>query len=88
VRKCLRRLADPPETHDSLRDDPAGIIQRKVARHEPFKATRGVQVVASRLHFSLRMPGLDAILKPTLVDYESRPYEMGWILHAWPTRHL
>jgi hypothetical protein len=83
IAKGLRWLVAPTEIPDSLIDDQAGIIWRKVARHEPLKVTRGVQALASRLHPSLRMPGLDAILKPTLVDYESRPYEMGWILHAW-----
>ena len=84
VVKGLRWLVDPPEIPDSLIDDQAGIIWRKVARHEPFKATRSVQALASRLHPSLRLPGLNRMFRPTFVDYESRPYEMGWILHAWP----
>jgi hypothetical protein len=88
VIKGLRWLVDPPEVPDSLIDDQAGIIWRKVARHEPFKATRSVQALASRLHPSLRLPGLNRMFRPTFVDYESRPYEMGWILHAWPMERV
>jgi hypothetical protein len=78
----LQWLADPPEATDPLIDVQADVIWRKVARHEPSKLVRGVQAAASRLHPALRVPGLDTLLPPGCVDYESRPYCMGWILHA------
>jgi hypothetical protein len=31
------------------------------------------------------MPGINRIFHPNQVDYESRPYHMGWILLAWPS---
>jgi hypothetical protein len=88
IAKGIQWLIDPPEIAGSLVDDAAGIIWRKVARQEPLKASRTVQALASRLHPSLRMPGFDRMFPPTFVDYESRPYEMGWILHAWSPRGL
>lgn len=84
VAKGLQWLVDPPEIPGSLIDEEAGIIWRKVARREPLKASRGLQALSSSLHPALRVPGLDLVFRPTFVDYESRPYEMGWILHAWP----
>ncbi|MCX5673899.1 MAG: hypothetical protein NTX87_02725 [Planctomycetota bacterium] len=84
IAKGLQWLINPPEIAGSLIDDEAGIIWRKVARQEPLKMSRTVRALASRLHPALRMQGLDLMFPPTFVDYESRPYEMGWILHAWP----
>lgn len=83
VQRGLRWLTNPPEIPGSLIDDGAGLIWRKVARHEPFKVARSMQALASRLYPSLRVPGLDRLFHPGVVDFESRPYEMGWILHAW-----
>jgi hypothetical protein len=82
--KGLEWLVHPPEIEGSLIDEDADIIWRKVARREPLKVSRGVQALASRLSPSFRMLGLDLVFRPTFVDYESRPYEMGWILHGWP----
>ncbi len=81
-------MAMAPETGFSLIDLPADLIWRKVARHEPNRLTRGLQAFASRLHPSLRVPGLNMIFKPGAVDYECRPYHMGWILYAWPISRL
>jgi hypothetical protein len=88
IAKGLDWLARPPEIPGSLIDTQTGIIWRKVARHEPFKVTRTAQALASRLHPSLRVPGLGWVARPGWVDYECRPYEMGWILHAWPRQHV
>ena len=77
-------LTDPPEIRGSLIDAQAGAIWRKVARHEPGKLVRGLQAAASRLHPALRAPGVNALFRPGWIDYETRPYHMGWILHAWP----
>jgi hypothetical protein len=68
----------------SLIDESAGLIWRKVARREPPKLSRFAQAAASRLHPALRAPGLDTLFPPCAVDYEDRPYHLGWLLHAWP----
>ena len=60
------------------------VIWRKVARREPRRLVRGLQAAASRLHPNLRLPAVDLLFPPTSIDYETRPYEMAWILHAWP----
>ena len=78
-------LFHPSENIPSLVDVERDIIWRKVARRGPGKLVRGLQAMASGLHPSLRVPGVDALFPPVTVDYESRPYHMGWILHAWPT---
>jgi len=85
IRKGVEWLIDPPEIDGSLIDEQAGVIWRKVARHEPGKWVRSVQAAASRLHPALRVPGVDWVFRPGRVDYESRPYHMGWILYAWPS---
>ena len=32
---------------------------------------------------SLHLPWLEAAFPPNQVDYECRPYELGWLLYAW-----
>jgi hypothetical protein len=69
----------------SLIDRPAELIWRKVARREPRKLSRYIQAGASRLSAGFRAPGLDVLFPPRAVDYEDRPYHLGWVLYAWPT---
>ncbi|MFW6146519.1 MAG: hypothetical protein ACOC7R_04215 [Planctomycetota bacterium] len=88
IARGLHWLVDPPETSEPLIDADEGIIWRKVARREPVKLARGLQAAASRLHPRLRAPGLDVLLPPGVVDYESRPYHMAWILYAWTPRRI
>jgi hypothetical protein len=84
VEKSVGWLIRTPELGGgSLVDVREGLIWRKVARHEPNKLVRTLQATASKLHPSLRVPGLDSISKPNWIDYESRPYHMGWLLHAF-----
>ncbi len=71
----------------SLVDEGAGLIWRKVARREPGKLSRSVQAAASRLHPDLRVPGLDRLFPATAIDYEDRPYHLGWLLYAFPAEH-
>ena len=86
IRRSLHWLARSPElAGGSLIDDRAGLIWRKVARNEPAKLVRYAQAVASRLHVGLRVPGVDSVFPARAVDYEDRPYHLGWVLHAWPT---
>jgi hypothetical protein len=84
IDKGLRWLSNPAEITGSLIDIKRNVIWRKVARHEPGKLVRGLQATASRLHPAIRVPGVDVVFPAVSVDYESRPYHMGWILHTWP----
>ena len=85
IRRGLRWLACSPELDGgSLLDDRADILWRKVGRREPGKLSRYLQAGASRLHTRLRFPGLDQLLPPGAIDFEDRPYHLGWLLHAWP----
>ena len=81
----LRWLARSPELRGgTLVDDEAEIIWRKVARREPGKTSRTLQALASRSSERRRVPGLDAVFPPRAIDYEDRPYHLGWVLYAWP----
>jgi hypothetical protein len=85
VKKGLAWLAHPPELGEgSLVDSDSDIVWRKVGRREPGKLSRYVQAIATRVHPNIRMPGLDMIFPPGAIDYEDRPYHLGWLLYAWP----
>lgn len=88
VEKGLRWLVNPPESAGSLIDTERNVIWRKVARREPRRLVRGLQAAASRVHPRLRLPAVDTLFPPVAIDRESRPYEMGWLLHAWPAGEL
>ena len=89
IERGLRWLIASPELGaETLIDHDADLIWRKVARHEPDKLSRGLQALASRIHPALRAPGLEKVFRPGRVDYECRPYHLGWILHAWPRPRL
>ena len=84
IRRGLAWLDRAPEIDGSLIDDSAKVIWRKVGRHEPGKLARSLQAATARLHPSFRVPGLDTVFRPGRIDYESRPYHLGWLLHAFP----
>ena len=88
VQRGLDWLTRAPELGgDTLIDGAATMIWRKVARREPRKLTRGLQAAASAVHPAWRVPGLDTVFPPLAVDWECRPYHLGWLLYAWsPTR--
>lgn len=88
IRNSLRWLQYSPEIGDSLVDHRRGFIWRKVARKEPGKLARGLQALASTVHRSLRFPGIETLFPPTWVDYECRPYHLGWILYTWSSTRL
>jgi hypothetical protein len=89
VKRGLAWLAHPPElSGSSLIDIDSDIIWRKVGRREPGKLSRYVQAIATRVHSSIRMPGLDMIFPAGAIDYEDRPYHLGWLLYAWPTSRV
>ncbi len=83
IERGLSWLIEPPEIDGSLIDTKARLIWRKVARREPGKLSRSLQAAASGLHSGLRVPCLDRLLRPDRIDFESRPYHMGWLLYAW-----
>ncbi len=85
VRKGLDWLVRAPELNGgSLIDREADLIWRKVARHEPAKLSRYIQAAASRVHTRLRAPGLSKVFPAGAIDYEDRPYHLGWLFYAWP----
>ncbi len=88
IRRSVRWLLDPPEIEGSLVDREADVIWRKVMRREPPKLVRRMQAAVSRVHPSLRVPGVDAVFPPVAIDFESRPYHMGWLLYAFPLRRV
>ena len=83
IEKGLHWLANPPEIPGTLVDTERDVIWRKVARREPGRLVTRLQAMASYIHPAIRLPGVDVAFPPSSVDYESRPYHMGWILHAW-----
>ena len=85
IARGLAWLESSPELGGgTLVDRNAGLIWRKVARREPGKLSRTLQAAASRLHPRLRVPLVDALFPPGVIDYEDRPYHLGWLLHAFP----
>ncbi|MBX3394888.1 MAG: hypothetical protein KF841_05935 [Phycisphaerae bacterium] len=88
IRRGLEWLAHAPEIDGALIDRQSDVIWRKVARREPNKLSRGLNAAFSAVHCGWRAPGLDRFFRPVRIDHESRPYHMGWILHAWPTERV
>jgi len=84
IQKGLDWLEYAPETGGSLVDEEADVIWRKVARREPGKLTRYAQAGISLVHPALRVPGMNGLFPPRSIDFESRPYHLGWLLYAWP----
>ncbi|GAA2813209.1 hypothetical protein [Streptomyces showdoensis] len=88
IRKGLRWMTDVPElTAAGLSEpmilDELGVTWRKVYRGDPKKAVRAARGLTTRVAPGLRLGPLDGVFRPTAVDRECRPYEFGWMLHAW-----
>ncbi|WP_341486481.1 hypothetical protein [Pararhizobium sp. A13] len=81
--KGLRWLDEHPEVAATLVVPEKGVIWRKVARREPRKAVRAISAITTALAPGLHLPALDALFPPNQVDFECRPYELGWLLYAW-----
>jgi hypothetical protein len=64
-----------------------GVVWRKVGRREPFKVARAANAAATRLRRGARAPFVDRIWPAGRVDYECRPYELGWLLYASGATH-
>jgi hypothetical protein len=88
IRRGLRWMAGPPELTAAGAAEPMiveadGVTWRKVHRGDPKKAVRAARGLAARVSPRLRLTALDRLYRPTAVDRECRPYEFGWMLHAW-----
>ncbi|MCX4885542.1 MULTISPECIES: hypothetical protein [unclassified Streptomyces] len=88
VRKGLRWMTDVPELAGSQHREPMildelGATWRKVYRGDPKKAVRAARGLSTRVAPGLRLKSLDRVYRPLSVDRECRPYEFGWMLHAW-----
>jgi hypothetical protein len=81
--KGLGWLDHHPEVGAPLICDKESVIWRKVARREPHKAVRAISAVTTALKSGFHLPLLDTFFPPNQVDYECRPYELGWLLYAW-----
>jgi len=79
----LRWLAAPPEADVTLVLDDPPITWRKIARADHRKLVRGARAASTRLHPRSRLAVLDRMYPPGAVDYECRPYELGWLLLTW-----
>ncbi|GAB3772313.1 hypothetical protein FB382_002916 [Nocardioides ginsengisegetis] len=82
----LRWLDRHPEVVEELVSERFGLVWRKVGRREPPKAARGLAAATTSLRPGLQLRGVDRWLPATRVDHECRPYELGWLLHAWLPR--
>ena len=83
VCRGIRWLSDPPETGESMVLDDLAVTWRKVARNDPHKAVRGLRAASTKIRPGTRISALDRVFPPTVVDYECRPYELGWLLSTW-----
>ncbi|HEY3087706.1 MAG TPA: hypothetical protein VGJ59_06560 [Jatrophihabitantaceae bacterium] len=83
VNRGLSWVFDPPETAAGLIHEETGAIWRKVGRRERRKAVRSIRSVTTAVSPRLRMRLLDRVCPPGVIDYECRPYELGWLLYAW-----
>ncbi|MGW1987417.1 hypothetical protein ACWERI_32740 [Streptomyces collinus] len=89
VRRGLRwmtdvpELAGRPEHREPMILDRLGVTWRKVYRGDPKKAVRAARGLGTRVAPGLRLRSLDRMYRPASVDRECRPYEFGWMLHAW-----
>lgn len=78
----LRWLAEHPEARGELISTSHSLIWRKIGRVEPRKAARTVAAALTAVRPGLTLP-MDWIMPPGRIDYECRPYELGWLLYAW-----
>jgi hypothetical protein len=83
VARGLDWLDVHPEVEEPLVSENLGVIWRKVARHEPGKTVRYLSSATTALKQRFILPKFDVLFPPNQIDYECRPYELGWLLYAW-----
>jgi len=44
---------------------------------------RGMRALGTRLLGAPKLRLLDRVFPPDAIDYESRPYHLGWVLDTW-----
>jgi hypothetical protein len=79
----LRWLETHPEVIDELISERLNVIWRKVGRHEQRKVVRRMAALTTARIPGLHLPLIDRVWPPGRIDYECRPYELGWLLYAW-----
>ncbi len=79
----VRWLQTHPEVIDELIAERLNVVWRKVGRHEQRKIVRGVAALTTAGSPSFHLPLVDRVWPPGRIDYECRPYELGWLLYAW-----
>jgi hypothetical protein len=79
----LRWLDTHPEVIDELIFERLDVIWRKVGRHEQRKVVRRMAALTTAAIPDLHLPLIDRVWPPGRIDYECRPYELGWLLYAW-----
>ncbi len=83
VIKGVEWLDRHPETSSELVSEDVDMIWRKIARREPKKAVRSIASVTTATVPGLRLPGIETVFPANRIDYECRPYELGWLIYAW-----
>jgi len=83
IRKGLEWMDTTTELSNCLIDDELQLIWRKIGRTDPKKALRGARAALSRVHPGLRAGWPDRVFPANRIDWESRPYHLGWVLYAW-----
>ena len=83
IRSGLGWLTAPGETRARLIAEEVPVIWRKVARDDRRKLVRGVAALSTAIRPGAAPLRLDRLFPPGAVDYECRPYELGWLLYAW-----
>ncbi|NIR32796.1 MAG: hypothetical protein GWN84_26560 [Gammaproteobacteria bacterium] len=84
VERGLRWIYRAAEMSAPLVDEERSVVWRKVGRAEPGKLVRYAQALTSRAHPRWRLPAADRLFPPRRIDFECRPYHLGWLLYAWP----
>ncbi|WP_182558306.1 hypothetical protein [Microlunatus kandeliicorticis] len=83
IARGLGWIDNHPEALADLVSERLGVIWRKVGRREPRKLARGLAATLTSRRPGSTLPLLDRLLPPGPIDYECRPYELGWLLYAW-----
>lgn len=83
IELSLRWIFGNNELNSDMVLDNIGIIWRDIEKREPVKLSRGLRslLCISNLHSLNKLAGKCFI--GFRINYECRPYELGWILYTW-----
>jgi hypothetical protein len=79
----LTWLDTHPELIDELISERLNVVWRKVGRREQRKVVRRMAALTTAGTPGFHVPLIDRVWPPGRIDYECRPYELGWLLYAW-----